>query len=113
MFGNKSEAVKKHIEKKHWGKVSKLIAKEEPNVLLAAAKACGTVNCDESYNILVQLVSFDNKDVQIAAIEAMGKTAGDRGISTLTCLLNHPKDEQVQEAIHKAMNEIKARIHTV
>lgn len=107
MFGS----IETMVQKGKWEKVAKKLEKANAPTRLAAAKACGSTSCDESFNILVALVKDEDEAVQVEAINSMGKTANDRGISTLSWLLEHTPDSKasVKNAIHTALNAIKSR----
>lgn len=111
MFGNSSEAITKMIEKGHWDKAAKKVAHGNAELRLAAAKACSCSDCDESYNILVDLLKDPDEKVQIAAIESLGKTAGDRASTHLTWIETRTPSEkkEIHDAIHAALAQIRSR----
>lgn len=107
MFGD----ITTMIQKGKWDKAAKKVAHGDAALRLAAAKACSCSDCDESYNILIDLLKDPDEQVQIAAIESLGKTAGDRASTHLTWLENHtPADKkELHAAIHAALNQIRNR----
>ena len=107
MFGN----ITSMIQKGKWEKAARKVAHGNTETRLAAAKACSCSDCDESYNILIDLMKDPVEAVQLAAIESLGKTAGDRATTHLSWLESHTPAEkkELHQAIHTALNQIHTR----
>ena len=107
MFGD----ITTMIQKGKWDKAARKVAHGDAALRLAAAKACSCSDCDECYNILIDLLKDPDEQVQLAAIESLGKTAGDRASTHLTWLENHTAEDkkEIHAAIHTALGQIRSR----
>ena len=114
-MADKTAKMEKIVAKAKWKKLEKLVKKSvtkgNAEVMIAIANACGTSVADEAYNSLIALVRNENADVQVAALNALGKCAGVRAVATLNWMMaNTPEDRpQVVEAARAALKAIKAR----
>lgn len=91
-------------------KVTKLLSYGEMQEKLWLIEAMGTggQTIDEIYNILVEaLQSASEKQVTLAAIEAMGKTGRSSAVTHLEYQYSHSVDPDIKEAALAAIHVIK------
>lgn len=114
-MADKTAKMEKIVAKAKWKKLDKLVKKSVTKAkiedMIAIANACGTTSADEAYNSLIALVRNDSADVQVAALNALGKSAGDRAVATLNWMMANTAEDkpQVVEAARAALKAIKAR----
>ncbi|WOC32634.1 MULTISPECIES: HEAT repeat domain-containing protein [Caproicibacterium] len=103
--------IEKLVEKKHWDKLKKKYLTGSQEERLELAKACGLVSADETVNMLVALMQDEDADVQVAAVESLGKVADDHTTAKLQLLLSQtPKENtRLAEAIREAVRQVRAR----
>lgn len=95
MFGiDKKEEFEKLVQKGHWEKLEKKCASADEAVRVLIAEACGTKVCDETSNMLSDLLKDPSDAVKLAAMHALEKVGNDHAVSQLEWILNSLKPEQ-------------------
>lgn len=111
MFGNKKEEFEKMVEKGHWEKLEKKCesAKEEERVWIA--EACGMKVCDETSNLLSDLLKDPSDTVKLAAIHSLEQVGNDHAVSQLEWVLNNLKPEQkeLHDAVLHTLEQIRGK----
>ena len=109
MFELTLEKAKKMAEKKQWEKLMKKLSKNDPKISSIVAEACGTVNDDGSYNILIQLMKSESREIKLAAIRGLGELGRDTARTHISWLKQHTPEEdtEIHEAIMNAMTKIR------
>lgn len=100
--------IEKLVEKKHWDKLKKKYLNGNTEERLALARACGNVSADETVNILVALMQDSDAEIQLAAVESLGKVADDHTTAKLQLQLQQTPKENT-----RLINAIEASIHQV
>lgn len=106
MFGKvNAENLVKH---KKWDKLRNVAAKADVKTAMDIAVQCGKNPCDETYNILVNMLEHPDKQVVSAAILALGESGVVTGATHIRRIMNKYKDDQaMQETIHTALRALK------
>ncbi len=95
MFGiDKKEEFEKLVQKGHWEKLEKKCASADETVRVLIAEACGGKVCDETSNLLSDLLKDPSDAVKLAAMHALEKVGNDHAVSQLEWILNNLKPEQ-------------------
>ncbi|MFA5451844.1 MAG: HEAT repeat domain-containing protein, partial [Dehalococcoidales bacterium] len=68
--------------------------------------ACGEIGEEDAVNALIPLLEDDDRDVQLAAIEALGKIGGKESKEALNSLLESP-DELLRDAAQQSVYELE------
>ena len=91
MFGHakdQEEKINELASKGKWEKMKKYLSgsREEQ---LALAKACGTSGCDDSVNLLINLLDYaGDEDVIIETLHSLGNVGTDHAVSQIQLLLS-------------------------
>ena len=84
------------IQKKKWVKAQEHMVKASLEEKIEMAGACGECKERETYDILAQLIRVDNRDLQLACVRAMEKTADSRNSVHLSWLREAATGESEQ-----------------
>ena len=110
MFGHsKDQEGKLHelAQKGKWEKLKKYLngSKEEQ---LSLAKACRISSCDDSVNLLINLLNFaSDEEVMMEALQSLGEVGTDHAVSQIQLLLNktdknnQPLYQTIMDTLHK------------
>lgn len=106
MFGKaNAESLVKH---KKWDKLRNLAAKADVNTAMDIAMQCGKKPCDETYNILVNMLEHQDKQVVSAAIKALGESGVATGATHIRRIMTKYQDDKaMQDTIHSALRALK------
>jgi HEAT repeat protein len=97
-----TEKINKYVAK---GKLNKLIAiadGKDADLAKAAIMAMAQIKKDESFNYLVVNLRNKNKELRLAAIEALGNIGFERGKSHLTHIADTETDQEIAAAARAA-----------
>ncbi len=110
MFGHsKDQEGKIHelVQKGKWDKLKKYLSgsKEEQ---ISLAKACKLSSCDDSVNLLINLLNFSSdNEVVMEALQSLGEVGTDHAVSQVQLLLNkidknnQPLYNTIMDTLHK------------
>lgn len=105
-----AQKIAKMVEKKQWSKLQKKYVEGSQEERLALAQACASVSCDESVNILIALMQDEDAQVQLAAVQSLGKVADDHATSRLQTLLLHAeKGGELYLAVEESIRQVRRR----
>lgn len=106
MFGKvNAESLIKH---KKWDKLRSLAEKADAKTAAEIAAQCGKVPCDETYNILVNMLEHPEKQAVGAAIKALGESGVVTGATHIRRIMGKYQDDKaMQEIIHTALRALK------
>lgn len=65
---------------------------------------------DENFNLLLRFLTDESPEFRIAAAEALGQTSREIAVTYLCNYIQKEKDEQVIEAMKKALASIRANM---
>ena len=88
-------------------KLIKMIPKEKSAIVLFCIKALDNVRDDKLYVELLQLVSHDNSEVRVAAVESLSAWESDETIPALEERLAKEKARPVLMALMTALTNLK------
>ena len=103
------EKYEKIVQKKNWKKLGHEMKHASAENLVLLAQACGTVNEDETYNALVDMMRHADERVQLAAIESLGKVGRPAAATQLSWMAENGKSEAVKTASQRALAGIHER----
>ena len=103
------EKYEKIVQKKNWKKLAHELQHAGAEDLVLLAQACGTVDEDDTYNTLVDMLRCPDERVQLAAIEALGKVGRAAAATQLSWTAENGKSEAVKAAAQKALSVISER----
>ena len=86
----------------------KELTSADAEVCYEAAGACSELEAKETIPYLVELVNGPEVDVQMAAIQALGKIGGPEAKECLEQCLNNP-DEVISQAVEQALLELEVK----
>ncbi|NLM62552.1 MAG: HEAT repeat domain-containing protein [Clostridiales bacterium] len=102
----KIEKIEKLAQKGKFEKLISIAEGKDIEMAKAAISALGTIRKDESFNFLVVALRNPNKEIRLAAIEAMGNIGMDRGRTHLRHLADTETDEDIVAAAREAANKL-------
>lgn len=111
MFGEKGSEIEKLVKGGKWDKIEKKYLHSNDENRLALANALCESPADECYNALVDLIKDDNKEVQLAAIKALGATGSERAVAQLQWVLakTPESDTKTVTAVQAAIAHVRSR----
>lgn len=111
MFGNKKDEFEKLVKKGHWEKLQKKLDSEHEEERILIAEACGGKVCDETNNLLIDLLKDPSDQVKMAAIKSLLAVGNDHAVTQLQWLLGNLKPEQTElhDAVQHAIGALRGK----
>ncbi len=106
MFGGKMEKVAKAVEKGKEAGLLKLAHDKDKTVRLSAIAGMGKIGKDDSFNLLIPMLSEEDPDVRAAAAAALGTMGNEHANAHLRYRLEREKDPNVLSAIKTAITQV-------
>ncbi len=106
MFGGKMEKVAKAVESGKEAVLLKLSRDKDKTVRLSAIAGMGKIGRDDSFNLLVPMLSEEDPDVRAAAAAALGVMKNEHASAHLRYRLEREKDPNVLSAIKTAITQL-------
>lgn len=97
----------KLVEKKKWKALEKSVKAGKHEERVDLAKALGNSRDEEPYIMLTVLLTSPEKDIQLAAIESLGKTGRQTAVSYLGYTRDHTEDKEIIEAVNAACRKLR------
>lgn len=96
------------IKHKKWDKLRHLAEKADTATAMDIAAQCGKNPCDETYNILVNMLENPEKQVVKAAIVALGESGVTTGATHIRRIMTKYQDDKaMQDVIHTSLRALK------
>lgn len=86
----------------------KELAGADPEVLYETARACGEMEAEEAAPYLIKLIDYHDADVQMAAIQSLGKIGGTMAKECLEQCLNS-SSEAISQTAEQALLELETK----
>jgi HEAT repeat protein len=99
------KAMGRSINKRWLPEIGKELGSEEPSLRYEAAMAAGEMSADELTQPVIRLVEDEDREVQLAAIWALGQIGGSESSRTLKAVSNG-EDEVLANAANEALTEL-------
>ena len=91
---------------KRTNKVLKAAVSKDPEIRIAAAKACKYLRNGEAYQALTNLIRDPDISVRVEAITSLGKFGRPEAISHLMHMKENADDETIKNACTEAIDEL-------
>ena len=103
------EKAAKLVKKRNWKKLREKYLTGDKESLLALAKACAADNSDDCCNLVTPLLDAADEEVQLAAIETLGKIGTDHVIALLRQLFakTPESNQKLRSAILASIEQIR------
>lgn len=107
MFGNKMNHVEKAIAKSNASSLINLCSDKDKDVCFAAIAGLGSVGGDDASNYLISHLQNNDPKIRIAIIQALGVLGDMHTKAFVSARLSKEENPDVQEALRKALGQIK------
>lgn len=106
MFGNKMDKIAKCIEGGKESGLLKLAVDKDKAVRLAAMAGMGKIGKDESFNLMVTMLTDEDSEIRAAAATALGDMKNEHASAHLRYRLDKETDPAVLTALKGAISNL-------
>lgn len=109
-MGISVKKIEKWERKKKAAKLIKALDSNDKEIRMAAIKALGSIEEENSVNTLVGLLRDTDPDIRAAAVESLGKVGNSRSVEFVRYTVNNDSDENVRQKAGIALNLLKEKV---